>query len=120
MRENSICFQWYTCNISRHVEGAPLFFCAGINGSLSIMVTGNNSGAPPLTSFELMHARVNDLFTATTSFCALRSTAHLRRSSPGFANGGRGAVRATCFAREAATCPSDYSRLRPIPDSEPR
>jgi hypothetical protein len=35
------------------------------------MVTGNNSEAPLLTSFELMHARVNDLFTATTELCAL-------------------------------------------------
>jgi hypothetical protein len=41
------------------------------NGSLSIRATGKNSGAPLLTSFELMHARVNGLFTATMELCAL-------------------------------------------------
>ena len=70
-------------NYSPHAKGAALFLCAGINGSLSIMVTGNNSAAPPLTGFELMCAHVNDLFTAMTSFCALRFTAgRLTRSSP--------------------------------------
>jgi hypothetical protein len=50
-RENTICFQWSIGIISRQVKGATLFFCAGINGSLSMMVTGNKFGAFLLTLF---------------------------------------------------------------------
>jgi len=45
MRKKPIHFQWHIGIICRHIESAPLFFCAGINGSLSIMETGNKSGA---------------------------------------------------------------------------
>jgi hypothetical protein len=37
-----------------------------------MMVTGKNSGAPLLTSLELMRARVNDLFTVTTELLRLK------------------------------------------------
>jgi len=52
MREKAIPFQWYIRIISRHIEIAVHFFCAGVNGSLSIMVTGNNSFALLLTTFH--------------------------------------------------------------------
>ena len=50
-RGKSVSFQWYIGIISCHIEGAALSFCARINGSLSIMVSGNNSGALLLTLF---------------------------------------------------------------------
>jgi hypothetical protein len=53
MREKSVSYQRHIAIISRQVEGAALFFCARINGSLSIMVTRNNSGALLLTTFVL-------------------------------------------------------------------
>jgi hypothetical protein len=52
IREKAKFFQRHIGIISRHIEGAALFFCAGINGSLTIMVTGNKSGALLLTTFD--------------------------------------------------------------------
>jgi hypothetical protein len=49
VREKSVLFQCTIGIISRHIESAALLCCAGINGSLSIMVSGNNSGALLLT-----------------------------------------------------------------------
>jgi hypothetical protein len=37
-------------NYSRHIEGAALFCRFEVYGSLSKMVTGNNSGAAKLTA----------------------------------------------------------------------
>jgi hypothetical protein len=53
LREKTSCFQWHIVIISRHIETLAHFFCARVNGSLSIKVTGNNSGALLLTTFVL-------------------------------------------------------------------
>ena len=53
MGEKSVSYQRRIGIISRQVEGAAPFFRARINGSLSIMVTRNNSGALLLTTFVL-------------------------------------------------------------------
>ena len=63
MREKTISYQWHIAIISRQTDGAALFFCAGINGSLSINQTRNNSGALPLTTFGLTQPRGNEVFT---------------------------------------------------------
>ena len=44
-RRNLLHFQWPIIIISRHIEGAALFFCAGANGSLTKLTAGNYSRA---------------------------------------------------------------------------
>jgi hypothetical protein len=70
-REKVIGSQWHIAIISCHAQGAALFFCAGINGSLSINQTRNNSGALLLTIFGLTHRHGDDPFTKTARSCAL-------------------------------------------------
>ena len=56
-------FQCSSAIISRRIESAALSFSAGMNGSLSIMVTGNNSGALLLTMLDFTIRRGDERFT---------------------------------------------------------
>jgi hypothetical protein len=56
----AICLQRHIGIISCQINGAALFRSAGINLPLSIIVTGNKSGALLLTIFVLTLSATNE------------------------------------------------------------
>jgi hypothetical protein len=78
----AVLFQWSNAFISCHIEGAAPFACTEVNGSLSMKMTGNNSGALLLTILRLIDRTGNELFTSGGRFCAFVTPAWALQNPP--------------------------------------